>query len=260
MDQQQKITHFLKELGLNEKEIAVYLSLLTLGRSHVSDIAEEAKITRTHVYTIAEELRARGFLSALEENGTRTYEALNHEGLVAFIARQRDGLTQLEQKVAASVSDFEALRRGHKPPSTVQFYQGKKEVLQIHETIRRDLKKLDAPFEIITIYSPEKLETTYPGWFENKKYIDVPPLMTKRDIVTDSEIFRRHTQQRTQSKSKYLYKVWPKRWGEFPADTLCWQDSIAFIELADYPTGTIIKNAAVANTFKLWFEQLWCSL
>lgn len=260
MEKQQKIWAFLTQLGLNDKETSIYLALLTLGRSPVSDIAEEAKVTRTHVYTIAEDLRERGYLCAIEEQNTRMYEALNHPGLVALIARQRDQLNQLGKKVAESVSDFEALRRDRKPAANVRFFRGKEGVLQIHEEIKRDLKKLTAPFEIITIYSPEKLEATFPGWFENKKYIDIPPLMTKRDIVTESEIFRKNLEQRAKSKSKYLYRIWPKERGEFPIDTLCWQDNVAFIELSDYPTGTIIKNDAVAKTFKLWFNQMWDSL
>lgn len=260
MDKQQKIRDFLVPLGLHEKEIAVYVALMTLGRSSVSDIAQEAKVTRTHIYGIAEELRERGFLSVIDEGGTRKYEALNHAGLVALIARKRDEMERLEKNVTNAVSDFEGLRRGQKPTTHVQFFQGKEGVLQIYEEIKRDLKKLTAPFEIITIYSPEKLEATFPGWFENKKYIDIPPLMTKRDIVTESEIFRKNLEQRAKSKSKYLYRIWPKERGEFPIDTLCWQDNVAFIELSNYPTGTIIKNDAVAKTFKLWFNQMWDSL
>ena len=47
----------LKKLGLENKEIKVYLALLTLGKSPVEKIKKETKIERTHIYKILERLQ-----------------------------------------------------------------------------------------------------------------------------------------------------------------------------------------------------------
>ncbi len=260
MKKPHKIANFLSELGLGEKEAKIYLTLLKNGRATVSQIARDSGVTRTHVYDIAEGMAKAGLLNMIEEHKVRHFEALSHANLVAFIERKREQLARLEKNVMESVTEFEEIKQDTKPPANVQFFSGPDGVLQIYEQINSELKKLNKPFEIVTIFSPEKLESAFPGFFEQKKYIDVPPLMTKRDIVNESETFIKHLSQRAKSASKYYYKVWPKEMGNFPADTLCWENKIAFIEPSSYPTGTIIENEAIAKTFKMWFEKMWNNL
>lgn len=260
MQKYDKIAKLLAPLGLNEKEVAIYVSLLKTGGATVSQIAHETGIARTYVYDIAEDLKIKGFLSMLEKRGVRTYAALSHAELVAFIKRKNEELEMLGKRVSEAVSDFESLRQGAKQPTKVEFFSGTDGVLHIYDQIKSDLKKLHEPFEIVTIFSPEKLEAAFPGWFEQKKFIDISPFMTKRDIVNESKIFRHHLHQRMEGLGKYFYKIWPKEKGEFPADTLCWGNKIAFVELSSYPTGTIIENEAVANTFRMWFENMWGNL
>lgn len=260
MQKYDKIAKLLSLLGLNNKEVKVYMGLLKLGNATVSQIAHETCIARTYVYDIAEDLRKKGFLSALDRRGIRNFAALSHAELVAFIKRKNEELEMLGKKVSEAVSDFESLRQNSRQPTKVEFFSGTDGVLNIYDQIKDDLKKLKEPFEIITIFSPEKLEATFPGWFEQKKYIDVSTMMTKRDIVHESEIFNRHLKQRDEGLGKYFFKIWPKEKGEFPVDTLCWENKIAFIELSEYPTGTIIENEAVVKTFKMWFENMWGNL
>lgn len=49
----------LEYLGLTEKESSVYLSLLSLGKAHVSEIATHARLKRPTTYIILEELRKK---------------------------------------------------------------------------------------------------------------------------------------------------------------------------------------------------------
>lgn len=260
MQKHSKITALLAQLGLNDKEVGAYVSLLKMGRATASEIAQESGITRTHVYTIAEDLRKRGFLSMLNQKGVRSYEALNHAELLALVKRKSEELETLGKKIGEAVSDFESLKQHGKQATKVQFFSGREGVLNIYKYINGDLKKIKEPFEIVTIFSPERLEKTFSGFFEQKKYIDAP-LMTKRDIINESEVFFKHLEQRQkEGLGQYFYKIWPREKSEFPADTLCWQNKIAFIELSEYPTGTIIENEAVAKTFKMWFEKMWQGL
>ena len=57
-----------------------------------------------------------------------------------------------------------------------------------------------------------------------------------------------------------FYKIWPKEKNEFPTDTLCWLNKIAYLDMKGYPSGIIIENAAMVETFTMWFRQMWDSL
>ena len=55
----------LQKLGLSDKEASVYLAMLELGPSVVSDIAKKANINRSTVYVVLEFLKKRGIPSQL---------------------------------------------------------------------------------------------------------------------------------------------------------------------------------------------------
>lgn len=47
---------------------------------------------------------------------------------------------------------------------------------------------------------------------------------------------------------------------EFPTDTVCWSNKIFLIDLVDYPSGIIIEDTAIVQSFKMWFEFMWKKL
>lgn len=252
-----KISEILAQLGLNEKEQKVFLVLVKRGALPVGKIAMDTNITRTHIYDIAEELKEKGFVSAMEKRGVRTYEALDHAGLLALTTRKQSEFMTLEKDIAEAASDFEALRVGARQKTKVRFFEGKEGVLNIYDEITNDLRAEKETVELLTVYSPEQLEKTFPGWFAQKKFIKISPYTMKRDIVHASQLFEAHAKQRQEGVGGYSYKVWPKAQGEFPADTLCWQNKIAFVELSEYPSGVVIENEAIIKTFRMWFEKMW---
>ena len=53
----------LKQIGLTENEIQVYLTLLKIGSSGVSTIAEHSGLYRPYVYDTLERLQEKGLVS-----------------------------------------------------------------------------------------------------------------------------------------------------------------------------------------------------
>src|SRR3989344_5927610 len=63
------IVENLRQFGLNEKEISVYLSLISLGRSPVRLVAKEAKVNRGTTYDILKNLVELGLVSYYKDYG-----------------------------------------------------------------------------------------------------------------------------------------------------------------------------------------------
>ena len=57
------ILEALESLGLSDKEIRVYISLLELGDSPVNKITERSELIRVTVYPILKSLIEKGFVS-----------------------------------------------------------------------------------------------------------------------------------------------------------------------------------------------------
>jgi len=58
----------LTELGLNEKEINVYLACLELGTASVAEIAKKSGVKRTSIYNFLEDLKNKGLISEIKKN------------------------------------------------------------------------------------------------------------------------------------------------------------------------------------------------
>ena len=255
MTQIAQIRHILLQLKLSPKEVAIFLSLVKLGRAVASAIARDANITRTHIYDIVQTLMDKGLVSEVEVAGVKNYEAVDHAGLLAFVSREQKELVGLEKKLQQVASDFQALQLGQQQKTKVRFFDGVEGVKNIYGEIRHDLAQQVEPFELLTIFSPEKLEHAVPG----STYLDYPNMIL-RDIVAEDGMLDAYKAQMSATKNTATYKVWPKERGIFPTDTIAWKNKIAYIDLVGNPSGIIVENEATYRSFAMWFEVVWESL
>ncbi len=254
------ISTLVARLGLDDKELAVFMALLTHGAQPVSMVAKYSGITRTHVYDIAESLLKRGLVTSTGVKGARRYEAIEYSGLLALVAAKQKELVKLEKDLSEAASDFNALKSSTKPKTQVRFFEGSAGIRQILNELRSDLKKA-GEVELITIFPVDRLSGGVTDFIDNMLYINLPNV-TKRDIIEDGPLAREYIKQISQGPVKHLYKIWPKEWGELVTDTVCWGDKVEISDVAD-PTnvsGILITNAAYAATYRMWFNQMWNSL
>ena len=250
------LKQILTSFGLSKKERAVFLSIIKLGPSTVRAISRDSKITRTLVYDIAEDLQEKGIISEVNEEKVKKYKAVSHAGLVAAFSRQTIKLKKLENQLQQAASEFSNLEQGKEQKTKARFFTGIEGVKSVYDEVMRDIKKSNN--EVFSIFSPEKLEKTIPGWGDNDEYFDNAGASMKHIMAESSSINRYIRQIKKYTNNKY--RVWKKEDGEFPTDTICWGNNIAYIDLSGYPSGIIIENQAITNTFKMWFDKMWDSL
>lgn len=255
------INTILKNLGLTENEAKVFLGALKIGPAPISRIAQESGIARTYVYELAEQLKAKGLLAEVEERGVKKVQALDYGGLLAYVTRKQKEMQNLEKELVKSAGEFQALRSVMPQKTKVRFFEGVEGIKSINAEIRRDLELQKEVYQFYVVFSADRMEAVLPGWIERNEHIYLEPLMKKYAIISETPLlpeFLKQVQQKAQKN--FSYKVWPKENREFPTDTLCWLNKIAYLDMKDYPSGVIIENAAIVETFIMWFEQMWGSL
>lgn len=99
------ISEELKKLGLNDKQITVYLSVLEQGKATHIAISRITKINRTTVYSVAKELAEKGLITE-DLGGTTTYlVALPPQNVFTIVEKAEKEL--FEKKKAAEAVSFE---------------------------------------------------------------------------------------------------------------------------------------------------------
>lgn len=77
---------YLQEIGLNEKESAIYLALLQVDSASVVSLADKTKIKRPTVYVVLEALAKKGLVSEVEIGNKTHFAAESPERLETFVS------------------------------------------------------------------------------------------------------------------------------------------------------------------------------
>ncbi|OGE77815.1 MAG: hypothetical protein A2751_02085 [Candidatus Doudnabacteria bacterium RIFCSPHIGHO2_01_FULL_46_14] len=256
-----RIEKILKDIGLSTNETKVFLGALKIGAAPISRVAREAGVARTYVYEIAEQLKEKGLFAEFEEkHGIKKVQALDYGGLVAYVERKQRDMQRLEKDLVKAAPMFQALQSSMPQKTKVRFFEGVEGIKSINAEIRKDLSKLVRPYNFYVVFSADRMETVIPGWIEHNQHIYYEQ-MRKYAIISETPMLKDFLEQVKKHEQKnFFHKVWPQEKKEFPTDTLCWMNKIAILDMTGHPSGIIIENQAIVDTFVMWFRQLWSSL
>lgn len=91
----------LRELGLTEREIEVYLCLLRTGPSVVGKIAEITALRRSTVYELLQSLKRKGIAQVTIKNKILTYCVINSQGFFKILEQKKLLLQQISSELNA---------------------------------------------------------------------------------------------------------------------------------------------------------------
>ena len=86
----------LLSIGLSEKEVSVYLSMLNLGAATAQDIAIRADVNRATTYVMIDSLRDKGIVSEITKDKKTFYQA---EDPIQILKVLEDRKTDLDEKM-----------------------------------------------------------------------------------------------------------------------------------------------------------------
>src|SRR3989338_8400808 len=93
----------LKEIGLSEGEIKVYLALLKLGEAKKTEIAKHAGVSSSKVYEICSRLQSKGVVGTIIKDKKTNFRAMEPKRLLDFFnektARIENQRKELEKAI-----------------------------------------------------------------------------------------------------------------------------------------------------------------
>ncbi len=108
------INELLSQLGLSDKEINVYVTVLQQGKVTHTNVAKLTKINRTTVYSVAKDLIERGIITE-DLGATKTYlVAKPPQELVISINKQRESIDKQARIAEKAVMELQSLIGGAK--------------------------------------------------------------------------------------------------------------------------------------------------
>jgi len=231
----------LREFGLTDKEIKVYLALLRLGSSQVQEISRKAGTYRTYTYDILKSLKEQGLVSYVIKSGTQYYEIAEPEKLINI-------LKEKEKKIENIIPSLNDMYKSTSEKPKVQIYEGKEGL----KTVLDDLIKTKKE---IWVYGSTKMQISlmefyFPNFIQRRIKERI-----KTKVITEkssASISINRNNKKELRETKFL----PENL-DLPNVINIYGDKVAILSFKENLLGIIIENKSFAETQRTIFNLLW---
>ena len=234
----------LYQIGLTPNEAKVYLTLLDLGTALAGQVTEKSGIHRRNVYDSLARLMEKGLISFVIVNNKKLFSPVNPRRFLELIDEKKfelDNLKDSFNKVMPELKLKATLQEKH----DVRFFKGVEGIKTVYEDIIRTGKDYIG-------YGPgqqiEKILKHYFKHFVNKRVKAKVKLM----LIYD-EASRKTVIVNSLSEIRYIPDQYSSR-----AALRIYGDKVALLLLSEEePLAIVIKNKAIADGYKKYFEVMW---
>ena len=124
---------YLEEIGLSDKEAAVYLALLEVENAAISEIAKKTKVNRTTVYPVLQSLEKKGLASEVPIGKKIHYQAAPPERLESYVERQKVILEEHSSRLKDIIPQLKSVSREMGERPLIKFFEGREGAISAYE-------------------------------------------------------------------------------------------------------------------------------
>jgi sugar-specific transcriptional regulator TrmB len=228
-------TQALVGAGFDDKEAKVYTSLLSLGATTASKLAEYAEIDRTSTYDVLARLMKRGMVSYVVQNNTKYFQAAPPEQILV-------DLKEKEKQIESVMPNLMALTKLEKEDTKVEVYKGREGIRTIYKMMLRDKSGY------YWMGGGSEACKKFPGLTESfVKKAHASKIKGKLIFREDAKFFVGKSEEYRLIEKEYISSTTTTIWGEKVA-VFIWSEPFYAI---------VIENKEVAESNRNNFRFLW---
>jgi sugar-specific transcriptional regulator TrmB len=242
-----ELSKSLEIIGFSQKEVLVYLALLSLGKGTVSQIARKAGINRPSGYHVLTSLELKGFVKSSGKEPKQEYVANSPDEIEKFLLKKKDDYEIYIKEAKKIIPELKSMHNIENRPK-ISFYEGKDGLQKVYEDT------LNSTGEILAYASVDDVHNTLPNYFplyykrRSKKGISI------RAIFPDSPEARKLQQFDFQEKRNSIL-VPPDVFGFHPEINI-YNDKIMIASWRE-KLDIVIESKEVSEAMKKVFELAW---
>ena len=241
----------LQKFGLREKEVKVYLILLTLGFSPVRKIAQQANINRGTTYDILKKLIEMGLVSHYEKKSHQYFTPEDPAKIIDIVQEREKEIARTKKEIKKAIPDLQLLYSNITQKPFVKFYEGYSGSKEILKDVLIATSKLEN--KEYFVYSAESIRK-----YLYKSFKSFSEERIKKGIRVKVIAIGKGGELRGKDKRKWLNNINESA----PNYIIVYGNKVAFISIDqnDEPQGIIIEDKATSQMQKVIFKYLWESI
>lgn len=232
----------LKEFGLSNNEIAIYLALLKTGTTTANRLTSVTGIKRSTTYDNLNLLINKGIVSRFSKDNVQFFAAADPKKIVHLLEDKK-------KRIQKIIPQLNKIKKTIKEKTKVTFYEGRKGVL----TVLNDI--IDQKKELL-FYGSRKMALIalqhYPENFIQKRAdnnIKLKAVLSQEDKEDPIYKIKKISQLSSIRFSKSLNQI--------QSNIFIYGNRVAFMTSEENPSGIIIKNDQIVEQQKKIFSILW---
>src|SRR3989338_1957266 len=232
----------LTQLGLDDKEAAVYMGLLELGEGSVLTISKRTGVKRPTAYLVLSELEAKGFVSRVIRGKKVSFTAQHPKKI----------LTEAEirlKEIRDVIPQFEAMLTQKDTRPRVMIYEGKEALDRAYD------ESFLTKGEILFLSNTALIFDVFQRTLAKQTYVHYGPDFRMREVLDDSEESRAYI-----NKVKGPYhqlRMMPKAFSPFATDIGILENKTLITSAKKEYFTVKIESEEIANAFRAMFEAMW---
>lgn len=238
----------LRDIGLSEGEIKVYLALLKIKEARKTELAKHAGVSSSKIYEICSRLQSKGIVGTIIKDKKIHFQAMEPSRLMDFFNEKTSKIENQKKELEKAIPLLENFSKMKENKAVL--YEGLNAIKNVYRNILEELK-LGEEYYIIGVNYGENLEGIK-EFFENfhrqraKKGIKVKMLVNNdaRDILVKT-IYAK-------SEIRYLPQYLMSN-----MIILFYKNKSFIFFLAKDSVGLLIENEEISKGFKSYFDAFW---
>jgi sugar-specific transcriptional regulator TrmB len=230
----------LKELGLTDNEVRIYLLLLEHDMMNPSEISQKLGLHRGYVYDALERMQEKEVVNVILKTNKKYYQATSPQNLIELLKFRLEDFEK-------AIPDLMKLAALKKEETKVELHRGKRVYRVLLKDIVSTLKTNDTVY-LVGIDEEVLLQEVEPIYL--KQYLNAMKsrkIKEKVIIKTCATRVKNPNLEYKELDSKYIGKT----------AQIIYNDKVAIFILGTPYYLIVIENKEVAETYKKQFNLLW---
>ncbi len=233
----------LKEFGLTDNEITIYLALLELGTANPAEITKKTGFSRAYVYDALERLQEKDMVSSILKNNKKHYTATDPKRL-GELAKQR------LEKIQTLIPKLEDLQKRTTEEIKVELHRG----TYVYKTLLKDITStLKTGGEVLIFGIDDETLNKLDKHYTTNLTIYFSKLQKLN--IKEKVIVKKNAKIIKEAKTT-IYRFLPQKVIGNTAFEV-YKDKVAIFLWGSPNHLILIENKEVANSYRNQFNILW---
>ena len=240
-------TKILREIGLTDSEIKVYLALLELGSSNKAPIVKKAGITSSKIYEVMDKHIEKGLASYVLKNKVKYFNAAPPSRIKDYLEEKKAKLSEQEVAFEKFLPSLELKQKLVEKGTDAEVYRGWKGMQTVYNDLLESLKKGEeyCVFGASKGIDQAKVKSFYTRF--NQKRLKQG---LKANIIFNKNAKGNISDAEKNAKVRYLDHT-------TPSEILIYKNKTAIVLLEKEPLIILIRGESIADSFRAYFDVMW---